>query len=127
MWILLSNIDLRCFVARQFLSQIYALLSEKFPGLKMCECKKMTNMRYGAEFRPSCNFHKKVDYEHVLADIKRFEWIKWQLVKGKAASDSQREEIMEMSLPDFKQDFELHHKYKFPVHGFVSSYRSSCS
>ena len=40
MWILLSNIDLRCFVARQFLSQIYALLSVKFSGLKMCECKK---------------------------------------------------------------------------------------
>ena len=35
-----SNIDLRCFVARQFLSQIYTLLSVKFSGLKMCECKK---------------------------------------------------------------------------------------
>ena len=40
MWILLPNINLRCFVARQFLSQIYALLSVKFSGLKMCECKK---------------------------------------------------------------------------------------
>ena len=40
MWILLPIIDLRCFVARQFLSQIYVLLSVKFPGLKMCECKK---------------------------------------------------------------------------------------
>ena len=40
MWILLPNIDLHCFVARQFLSRIYALLSVKFPGLKMCECKK---------------------------------------------------------------------------------------
>ena len=40
MRILLSNIDLRCFVARQFLSQIYALLRVKFTGLKMCECKK---------------------------------------------------------------------------------------
>ena len=45
MWILLSNIDLRCFVARQFLSQIYALLSVKFSDLKMCECKK--NDKYG--------------------------------------------------------------------------------
>ena len=26
---------------------IYALLSVKFSGLKMCECKKMTNIRYG--------------------------------------------------------------------------------
>ena len=34
-----------------------------------------------------------------MADIIRFECFKWQLVKGKAASDSQREEIMEMSLP----------------------------
>ena len=34
------------FVPRQFLSQIYALLSVKFSGLKMCECKKMTNIRY---------------------------------------------------------------------------------
>ena len=33
MWILLSNIDLRCFVARQFLSQIYARLK-----MQMCEC-----------------------------------------------------------------------------------------
>ena len=40
MSILVSNIDLRCFVARQFLSQIYALLSVKFSGLNMCECKK---------------------------------------------------------------------------------------
>ena len=31
---------LRYFVARQFLLQIYALLSVKFPGLKMCGCKK---------------------------------------------------------------------------------------
>ena len=31
---------LRYFVARQFLSQIYALLSVKFSGLKICECKK---------------------------------------------------------------------------------------
>ena len=37
MQILLSNIDL----------QIYALLRVKFSGLKMCECKKMTNIRYG--------------------------------------------------------------------------------
>ena len=34
------------FVARQFLSQIYALLSVKFSGLKMCEWIKMTNIRY---------------------------------------------------------------------------------
>ena len=46
MWIWLSNIDLRCFVARQFLLQIYALLHVKFSGLKMRECKKMTNIRY---------------------------------------------------------------------------------
>ena len=33
-------INLRCFVARPFLSEIYALLSVKFSGLKMCECKQ---------------------------------------------------------------------------------------
>ena len=32
--------DLRCFVVRQFLSQIYALLSVKYSGLKICWCKK---------------------------------------------------------------------------------------
>ena len=30
---------LHYFVARQFLSHIYALLSVKFSGLKICECK----------------------------------------------------------------------------------------
>ena len=47
--VILHN-DLRCFVARQFLSRIYALSSVKISGLKMCECKKMTNMRYGQRF-----------------------------------------------------------------------------
>ena len=28
------------------MSRIYALLSVKFSGLKMCQCKKMTNIRY---------------------------------------------------------------------------------
>ena len=32
--------NLHCFVARQFLSQIYALFSVKFTDLKMCQCKK---------------------------------------------------------------------------------------
>ena len=33
------------------MSQIYALLSVKFPGLKICECKKMTNIRYDHDYR----------------------------------------------------------------------------
>ena len=37
---LLQNINLRCFVPRQFLSRIYALLSLKFPCLEICKCKK---------------------------------------------------------------------------------------
>ena len=49
MWFLLPNIDLRCFVVRQFLSRIYALLSVKFSGLKLCEYKKMTNIRYASQ------------------------------------------------------------------------------
>ena len=32
--------NLRCFVASKFLSRIHALLSVKFPSLKMCGCKK---------------------------------------------------------------------------------------
>ena len=32
--------NLRYFVARQYLKQIYALLSVKFSGLEICECKK---------------------------------------------------------------------------------------
>ena len=44
--------NLRCLVASKFLSRIYALLSVKFPGLKMCGCKKMTNIRYDSrEFK----------------------------------------------------------------------------
>ena len=39
-----QNIDLRCFVERRFLLQIYALLSVKFSGL--ISVKNMTNMRY---------------------------------------------------------------------------------
>ena len=34
-WILLRNIDLRCFVARQYLSQIYALFGVNYSGLRM--------------------------------------------------------------------------------------------
>ena len=41
-----QNIDLRCFVARQFLSQIYSLLSVKFSGLKKASVTNMTKMRY---------------------------------------------------------------------------------
>ena len=36
-----QNIDLHCFFARPFLSLIHALLSVKFSGQKMCECKKI--------------------------------------------------------------------------------------
>ena len=36
----LLGVTLRCFVARQLLSRIYALLSVKFPGLKLRLCKK---------------------------------------------------------------------------------------
>ena len=67
MWILLPNIDLRCFVARQFLLRIYALLSVKFSGLKMCECKKMTNIRYGPWIdlrRPPMTFKDKKDKKY---------------------------------------------------------------
>ena len=34
-------VEIRYFVARQFCSQIYALLSEKFPGLKISEISGM--------------------------------------------------------------------------------------
>ena len=34
------GVTVRCFVARQILSRIYALLSVKFPGLKLWLCKK---------------------------------------------------------------------------------------
>ena len=39
--------NLRCFVVRQILSKIYALLRGKFSWPKMRLWKKMTNMRYG--------------------------------------------------------------------------------
>ena len=67
MWILLSNIDLCCFVARQFLSQIYALLSEKFPGLKMCECKKNDKYQVCNQVDLSSSLYKNNQvklYEH---------------------------------------------------------------
>ena len=44
---------LRYFVARQFLSQIYTLLSVKFPGLKICECKKDDKYQVYAEYDDS--------------------------------------------------------------------------
>ena len=40
---------IRCFVARQLSSQIYALSSVKFSGLKLRLCKKMTNIRYAMD------------------------------------------------------------------------------
>ena len=44
---LLPNIDLRCFVAKQFLSRIYALFWRTFYRPKKCGgVPKMTNMRY---------------------------------------------------------------------------------
>ena len=54
-----------CFVARQFLLQIYALLRVKFSSLKMCECKKMTNIRYG----PLIHCHS--DYSHNSTQFKQ--------------------------------------------------------
>ena len=46
--ILLPNIDLRCFVAKHFLSQIYALFWCTFYRPRKCVgVQKMTNMRYG--------------------------------------------------------------------------------
>ena len=44
-------INLRCFVARPFLSEIYALLSVKFSGLKMCGCKKNDKFQVCGEAR----------------------------------------------------------------------------
>ena len=47
MWILLPNIDLCCFVAKQTLLQIYTLFWRTFYRLKNCDgVPKMTNMRY---------------------------------------------------------------------------------
>ena len=53
------------FVARQFLLQIYALLRVKFSSLKMSECKKMTNIRYG----PLIHCHS--DYSHNSTQFKQ--------------------------------------------------------
>ena len=51
LFVILHTGGLLYFVVRQNLSQIYAFFSVKFPGLKICECKKMTNLRYGYECR----------------------------------------------------------------------------
>ena len=68
--------DLRCFVARQFLSQIYALLSVKCSGLKICWCKKkgqISGMQLGLLsllpypplllpwVRQACSSHRNLD------------------------------------------------------------------
>ena len=48
MWILLPKIDLRCFVAKQFLSRIYAFFWCTFYRPRKCVgVQKTTNMRYG--------------------------------------------------------------------------------
>ena len=48
-----QNIDLRCFFARQFLSQIYAFLSVKCSGLKICYCKKKRDKYQVCKVQPS--------------------------------------------------------------------------
>ena len=51
MWILVPNIDLRCFVMRQLLSQIYALFRRTIWSLKNCAgVQKLTNYRYGGSW-----------------------------------------------------------------------------
>ena len=42
------NLNLCCFVARQFLLRIYALFGVLFTGLKMRWRTKKTNVRYGS-------------------------------------------------------------------------------
>ena len=66
MWILLPNIDLRCFVARQFLSQIYALLSVKFSGLKKSQCKKYDKYEV-------CS-HEAFDFEELIKILNDKNW-----------------------------------------------------
>ena len=50
----LLGVTLRCFVARQLLSRIYALSSVKFFGLKLRLCKKRTNIRYARTSGSGC-------------------------------------------------------------------------
>ena len=67
--ILLCCGDLRCFVVRQFLSQIYALLIGKLSGLKICWCKKRTNIRYA--YWP--HFDPLLSWRHLVHEI--FSWL----------------------------------------------------
>ena len=55
------------FVARQFLSKIYALLSVTFPGLKICECKK--NDKYQVCTAPTANSRPRYFVKHVFRNI----------------------------------------------------------
>ena len=69
LFVILHTGGLLYFVVRQNLSQIYAFFSVKFPGLKICECNKMTNLRYGYECRVTRYFkNQKIVIKICLLD-----------------------------------------------------------
>ena len=69
--ILLCCGDLRCFVARQFLSQIYALLSVKFSGLKICLFEKNGKYQVCVSFQKAPTIFTKLSFLIVQKTLRR--------------------------------------------------------
>ena len=66
-----------CFVASKFLSRIYALLRVKFPGLKMCWCKKndkyevCPNLLIANLYTPCNDRHKCMNWLLIFAVVRQ--------------------------------------------------------
>ena len=44
--------------------------SVKFPGLKRCECKKMTNIRYGYRYKDNGNIHSDPSIKSYIGQLR---------------------------------------------------------
>ena len=71
MWILLPNIDLRCFIAKQFLSRIYALFWWTFYRPKKCVgVQKITNIRYDHTLCKCCQLQLELQLACTVKPIR---------------------------------------------------------
>ena len=62
--------DLRCFVAGQICRKFTHFSSVKFSWLKICECKKMTNIRYGYRYKDNGNIHSDPSIKSYIGQLR---------------------------------------------------------
>ena len=77
-----QNIDLRCFVARPFFVVNSRTFACKIFWTKMCECKKITTMRYDGETTSNCSSFsglkvEKSPLQWYVCGGKPVRWAKW--------------------------------------------------